>query len=90
MRLTNQHIYDFINELPGGNVPQYARLLSVSAQRLNNFLSSTSLGQKLIKEGKVCSPMKGMEPHWATSATKRGVLRGKDVPQGHYALSKIR
>ncbi len=89
MNLTNKHICEFIAALPGGNVPQYAKLLHVTPQRLNTVLLNHKQGQKLVRAGLVCAAMKGMLPKWATHSTKRGVLTAENVPASNQVLTRI-
>lgn len=89
MQLTYQHIYDFITALPGGNVPQYSKLLNVSAARLNNFLNTTAMGKRLVKSQLIHAPLKGVWPNWATSKTIRGVLTADDAPLTFAALKTV-
>lgn len=81
--LRTTDIVRFIDELPGGSVPQYSRLMAVSPIRINKILGEDTQGQRLVLQGKVCAPIKGKIPKWATTKTQRGELDGhnlKDLP----------
>lgn len=77
-RRSDTDIIKFITELPHGNVPQYAKLLSTTAIRINALLA-TKAGQRIVRAGMVVGPEKGKMPAWANGNTKRGALRANDV-----------
>lgn len=79
-RRSDTDILQFIRELPGGNVPQYAKLLNTTAIRLNTLLH-TSEGQKLVRKNLVVVAEKGLRPKWSSASSSRGCLRSKDVDQ---------
>ncbi len=89
MNITPQHIYDFISALPYGNVPQYAKLLSTTPNRLNDFLQNHPLGRKLVRANLVCAAIMGRMPEWAHSRTVRGVLTAANVPKSHPVLDRV-
>jgi hypothetical protein len=82
VRRSDKEILQFIKDLPGANVPQYAKLLNTTAIRINALLYDGQ-GAKLVKAGMVCAPEKGKMPSWAKSKTIRGSLRARDVDQMH-------
>lgn len=69
-------IIRFIDELPGGSVPQYARLLATSTSRINKLLGAKT-GKRLRK--KVCVAPLGMKPKWANETTARGELNAENI-----------
>ncbi len=89
MKLTGKHIHDFIEALPGGNPPQYARLLNISAIRITKFLAENSLGRKLVKNGKVKASIMGVMPSWANKNTERGLLTANEIPNNHRILERV-
>ena len=76
-RRSNEDILQFIRDLPGGNVPQYAKLLSTTPVRISALLH-TKEGEKLAKTDKVVAAERGQMPTWSFTDT-RGALRGRDV-----------
>lgn len=79
-RQSEDEILDFIRAVPGGNVPQYAKLLNTTAIRINSLLLSDE-AKPLIKAGCVKASERGALPAWATSKTVRGSLRASVVDE---------
>lgn len=78
IKQSDTQIFQFIRDLPGGNPPQYAKLLGTTATRINSLLHDGE-GKRLVKKGIVKMAPMGQVPAWATSRTERGSLRAKDV-----------
>lgn len=71
-------IVRFIDELPGGSVPQYARLLATSPTRINKLLKGKS-AKRLVLQKKVMAPPIGMLPYWAEDNHPRGELDANNI-----------
>lgn len=78
VKRSDKEILKFITELPGGNVPQYARLLNTTPARINALLME-GRGRQMVRAGMIRAPELGRIPAWATARTQRGSLRSSDV-----------
>lgn len=79
-RRSTSDIIDFIEALPGGCVPQYAKLLNTTAVRISEILKSKEGQRRLVKKNLVRASTRGMFPLWAIEGkTERGALDGRDA-----------
>lgn len=76
-RRSNEDILNFIEELPGGNPTQYAKLLNTTSIRIN-ALMNTKAGKKLARADKVVASERGHIPTWSFT-DRRGCLKGGDI-----------
>src|SRR5438270_10547 len=77
--IKDDDIIRFIDELPYGCVPQYARLLACTPSRINRLLPEGKSGKRLILQKKVLCPLHGTKPAWASDDHPRGELDANNL-----------